>query len=143
MCARLVTYWEEHGDCQVPLAYPSDPELGRWANEQRSVLRGGTGTLHAFKIDHLDAIGFLVTRERFQECWERQFANLVKYKNTHGSLTINHTDAGCLLKWTAAQRWLERNGIMPAEHKRKLIEIGFQWDRRREPKPEPNPVPSE
>lgn len=48
MFSRLVTYWEEHGDCQVPRAYPSDPELGLWADEQRMVLRGATGTLHPF-----------------------------------------------------------------------------------------------
>ena len=140
---RLVTYWEEHGDCHVPRSYTSDPELGRWAHEQRTLLSAGTGTMHAFKIDRMDAIGFLVTAERYQECWEQQFANLVEYKNTHGSLTINHIDAGGLLKWTASQRWLERNGILSAERKRKLIAIGFQWDRHRKPKLTPNPDPSE
>ena len=64
MCARLVAYREEHGDCLVPKSYNSDPKLGRWVAQQRAQKK--RGTLLDDRVTRLESIGFAwaVTRRQ-------------------------------------------------------------------------------
>jgi Helicase associated domain len=123
MYSRLVAYRMSHGDCLVPGDYSRDKELARWVEEQRSRLK--LGSVSPGRIERLDAIGFLMTKEKYEQYWNRQFKSLVMYQRKHGTTVVGHTTAGRLLRWTAAQRYLFRNKLMTEEHEKRLESIGF------------------
>ena len=57
MYQRLVKYKAKHGDCNIPSAFPSDPDLANWVANQRH--RKKIGSLSADRAHRLDEIGFL------------------------------------------------------------------------------------
>ena len=52
--ARLAAYKAAHGDCNVPVCWAEDPQLGSWVNRQRYAPSGMT----AARVAKLDALGF-------------------------------------------------------------------------------------
>jgi Helicase associated domain len=125
MYSRLVEYRKIHGDSLVRSDYSQDKELARWVEEQRSGLKDGSVVPR--RIERLDAIGFLMTKKKYAQYWNRQFKNLVSYQRTHGTTVVGHPTEGRLLRWTTAQRYLYQNKILSKEHQRKLESIGFDW----------------
>jgi Helicase associated domain len=57
MYQRLTKYKAKHGDCNIPSAFPSDPDLANWVANQRH--RKKIGSLSADRVRKLDEIGFL------------------------------------------------------------------------------------
>jgi Helicase associated domain len=125
MYARLLSYRQDHGDCRVPSDYSQDEQLAHWVEELRSGLK--TGSIHPARIERLDAIGFLTTKENYATHWNEQFENLVSYQNQHNSTVVTHTSAGRLLRWTIAQRYLYRRRLLWKEQEERLQSIGFDW----------------
>jgi len=52
----LKHYEKTHGDCDVPAAWPKNPQLGGWVARQRKAKK--RGTLSPKKIERLNALGF-------------------------------------------------------------------------------------
>jgi len=57
MFTALVQYKEKHGDCNVPITWPENPQLGRWIANQRTSKK--RGTLSEDRIRRLEAFGFV------------------------------------------------------------------------------------
>ena len=53
---ELVEYKRIYGHCHVPVRFPSNPALGRWARRQRQYKKDGT--LLEERMNRLDSIGF-------------------------------------------------------------------------------------
>ena len=57
---QLKEYKEKHGDCDVPQRYKANPQLGMWANNQRSIHnKTKKGKLSPVQIKSLEDIGFV------------------------------------------------------------------------------------
>ena len=54
--AELQAFTDRHGHCNVPLAYPENPELGQWMSTTRAARKANR--LSADRIKRLDALGF-------------------------------------------------------------------------------------
>lgn len=133
MYARLVSYRGLHGDCLVPREYSEDKELARWVEEQRLGLK--SGSIHPSRIDRLDAIGFLMTKETYASYWSKQFENLVSYQSQHNTTEVSHPSAGRLLRWTNAQRYMYRHRLLMKDQEERLQSIGFDWRRQKRSNP--------
>eukprot|EP00531_Pseudo-nitzschia_arenysensis_P010816 CAMPEP_0116134982 /NCGR_PEP_ID=MMETSP0329-20121206/10950_1 /TAXON_ID=697910 /ORGANISM="Pseudo-nitzschia arenysensis, Strain B593" /LENGTH=434 /DNA_ID=CAMNT_0003629757 /DNA_START=30 /DNA_END=1334 /DNA_ORIENTATION=+ len=86
MFNRLVKYKETHGDANVPLRYPKDPQLGAWVNYQRTTRR--QGKLSLGKIDKLNSLEFEWNPMKHAATWEQMFWRLLAYKNCHGDTKV-------------------------------------------------------
>jgi Helicase associated domain len=128
MYARLVLYRRIHGNCLVPSDYAEDNELARWVEAQRSGLK--VGSIHPSRIERLDALGFLMTKESYAAYWSKQFENLVAYQREHNTTFVSHPSLGRLLRWTCAQRYLYRQRLLAKEQEERLQSIGFDWRRQ-------------
>ena len=117
--AELVAFKEANGHCNV---IQSSGFLGKWCTTQRRYRN--TGELILERIARLDAIGFdwdPVTSE-----WDKNYAELVAYKEAHGHLPIGKRSA--LGSWCGVQRVCYKNGKLSSERIAKLEAIGFPWD---------------
>ena len=126
MIDALSRYKREHGDCNVPGAWPEDRQLGIWVKSLR--LRRRQNTLTPSQVKQLDRLGFVWNFRG--DAWEKKCAELVKYKKRHGDCqvsTLSPTHAALGL-WVRNQRNLHRRGKLSEEHRRRLDQLGFVWD---------------
>ena len=54
---ELTAYKEVHGDCNVPRAWPENPQLGYWVAKQRTAYT--KGNLSEEHVQRLNASGFV------------------------------------------------------------------------------------
>ncbi len=61
--------------------------------------------------------------------WERKFRLLSEFKERHGYCNVSPHDKAHrgLLAWGAVQRTARKDGVLDAEHARRLDELGFDW----------------
>ncbi len=131
MYKALVEYKEEHGDCNVPNQYPTNPELGRWVcNVQRPLYKRGVLTTE--KIKRLEAIDFVWDLKEYQ--WEEMYQALVDYRKEHGDCNVPHNYANNqqLAHWVANQRVNYRRRQLPKDKTARLKALGFIWNPREE-----------
>lgn len=107
MFRQAEAYYRKHGDLDVPKRYVTAEglSLGPWPMTQRKVKRGLCNErLTQKQIDRLDAIG-MVWRNKFDDQWERAFAEAQRWYASHGNLEIPiaHVASGIHLR-----RWLPR-----------------------------------
>ncbi len=60
--AEVEKFKAKHGHCEIPLAYPDNPKLGRFINAMRT--KRNKGTLSADRFAKLDSLGFLWASNR-------------------------------------------------------------------------------
>ena len=127
MFAVLVAYKRTHGDCDVPLRWKDNPQLGRWCNQQRSIF--GSNNLSQDHVTRLEQLGF--AWNPLEVAWEEMFAALVAYKQTHGDCNVPNRwkDNPKLGSWCNTQRLSYKKGKLPLDHIKRLQELGFVWDR--------------
>jgi hypothetical protein len=125
MYSRLLEYREKHGDCLVSRDDPDNRELSVWVEQQRAALKDGS--IHPRRIERLDAVGFLMTKDKFLAYWNKQFKKLSEYKKETGTTYVKHAGEGRLFRWTSAQRYLRRRNVLQRDHELKLDSIGFEW----------------
>lgn len=133
------SYYEEHGDLEVPRRYKTEGghSLGNWLGVQRKVRKGLVyGILTTNQIQRLDAIGMrwgYVT----DLSWEQKFEAAKAFYEENGHLDVQAlyvTESGITLgSWIANMRACEAAGIRPKyltpERKAQLESIGMIWDR--------------
>jgi hypothetical protein len=123
----LREYKAKHGDCNVPLKWGEDRDLGRWVARQRHWKR--RGILSVERIGRLEEIGGFVW-DPFDAAWEQHFIMLREYKEKHGDCNVpkrcqEDADLG---RWVNAQRTQRRLGKVSEKHIQQLTQLGFEWE---------------
>ena len=124
MLARLAAYRERYGHAGV--TDERDHGLARWIIRQRSYRK--EGTLMNYRRERMDAAGF--PWEAVECRWEEQFARLREFRERfgHPQVPVKWKEDLKLGRWVSHQRELHRTGCLPAEYRRRLEEIGFEWN---------------
>ena len=81
---QLVDYKRVHGNCNVPIKYNANPQLGNWVRQQRTKKE----TMSEEKRKRLNSIGFTwkVREAHIPVDWEIRFQQLVDYKRVSRQL---------------------------------------------------------
>ena len=126
--AELITFKETHGHCNVSDRYPENPQLGVWVTNQRSIKSRGKHTED--RIRRLEELGF--EWSQLDEQWEKRFAELITFKETHGHCNVPRTypENPQLGVWVTNQRTNRSVGKLSEIRIRRLGELGFEWDSR-------------
>ncbi|MEO6787602.1 MAG: helicase associated domain-containing protein [Chthoniobacteraceae bacterium] len=124
MLARLEAYRKQYGHAGV--TDERDHRLARWIVRQRSYRNAGV--LKKYRCERLDAAGF--PWEAVDCRWEEQFARLLKFRERFGHARVARQwkEDNVLGRWVAHLRELHRAGKVPPERRRRLDEVGFEWE---------------
>jgi hypothetical protein len=137
---RLEAYKAVHGDCNVPLRWADDKQLGKWVVHQRGrkrkLDRGEPSKgMTAERAARLTALGLVWDQNEAK--WEAQLARLVAYKAKHGDCSVPQDSAAdsALGRWVNSQRVGKRKldrgepseGMTVARAAR-LTALGLVWD---------------
>ena len=127
MFNALSEFKEKQGGCDVPLAWPDNPQLGKWVESQRVARR--RGWLNENQIRRLNDIGFT-----WESSWEAMFEALHQYKKKHGHCDVMFFPGDKpiveeLSNWTHKQRLERRHGRLTEGQITRLNKIGFEWYR--------------
>ena len=127
MLARLAAFREKHGHDRVTKVL--DYRLTRWLERQRWYLK--KGQIKPERREQMDAAHFPWSPPGKSEprSVEESLRRLAKYQERFGHTLVpaRWKEDGALGRWVAHQRELHRAGRMPAERRRRLDAIGFQW----------------
>lgn len=125
--AALQNYHDKHGDCVVPIGYRTKDHypLGLWVATQRDF----EGMYPRDKFHRLNALGYIWNMREYH--WERAFAELKLYKETHGDCMVpkkyivdGDLDLG---EWVIKQRADLHFNFLPQDKLERLNDIGFSW----------------
>ena len=124
--AELQAYKDIHGDCDVPDDFQENPPLGTWLSLQRRLQK--SGHLRTDRKDRLDELG--VDWDPLASRWENMFTELRRYKDNHGNCNVRRRwkENPLLASWVDVQRQNHRDGVLSAERKTRLDELGFDFD---------------
>ena len=128
--AALVKFKEREGNCLVHGDHiESDYRLGEWVSNQRSI----KDKLPKDRLQDLDKLGFVwnVTTDQ----WEEGFNALVTFKEREGNCLVpnNHLENGYRLgQWVSVQRRSKNISDKSNPQIRRLIELGFVWNKFKE-----------
>jgi superfamily II DNA or RNA helicase len=122
---ELVAYQKAHGNCDVPVKWKENPQLGGWAAAQRSLRK--SGKLHSERERMLNEIGFDWRADQNKEDWETRFGQLKDYKQRFGDccVPVKWAENPRLGAWVSQQRHFQKGGKLSPEKERLLNEIGF------------------
>jgi hypothetical protein len=123
MYGRLVAYFKEHGNANVPQHYGKDKQLGNWVHKLREPVR--KDRLGAHRLALLDALGFVWSAYDAQ--WDEMYDQLASYykENGHTKIPTNHPNQK-LYRWANTQR---RETDLTPERKARLDQLDFRWSR--------------
>ncbi|MBF0425067.1 MAG: Helicase associated domain protein [Magnetococcales bacterium] len=126
MRQRLIAYKERHGDTRVPNVLPEDPELARWATEQRKSRLAET--LATERIDALDQLGFVWDMEAARAAEMRQRLLRFREQTGHLDIPVPFPEDPVLAAWVVELRRKWRKGEIEAHSVADLTGLGFVWD---------------
>ncbi len=128
---ELVAYQTAHGNCDVPVKWKENPQLGGWAAAQRALRKAGK--LHPERERLLNGIGFEWRADRNKEEWETRFNQLKDYKQRFGdcSVPVKWQENTQLGAWAAQQRHFQKAGKLSPEKEKLLTDLGFVWASKR------------
>lgn len=129
MYRKLVQFHKRFEHCVVPSSWGGYPRLSEWVKRQRHLQE--EGTLSKERWRRLKALGLATKKPgSLDPRWERSFVRLMEYKRQYGNCRVpaeskEHFKLG---QWCVKMRRHKRNGVMSAEKRRRLDEVGFVWD---------------
>jgi len=133
---ELLDFRTVYGHVNVPRYWVENPRLSNWVSNQRRLLR--LGLLPEPRRARLAALGIAwesaeARREQQQEAWDRMFGALRAFKRSTGHLEVPRgwPVEPALAAWLASQRFLWRNGQLPASRTERLHELDAEWHRSR------------
>jgi len=138
MIQRLKAFKTKNGHCNVPVRYPADTKLGRWAWRIRAT-RGAT--LSKQEISKLDALGFdwhfsEIGRQKIVRHLMVRRLKAFKKMNGHCNVPARYPADLKLGGWVMHVRTKKRSGTLSNQQIAELDAIGFDWnpseDKRRE-----------
>jgi Helicase associated domain len=123
---ELMTFKAREGHCHVSSAYPENPPLGIWLNNQRSQQK--KGRLSHDYLDRLTALGVDWTPN--EGAWERRFRELELFKarEGHGNIPQDYPENPQLGSWLSNQRQFKRRGTLSQDRINRLEGLGVVWD---------------
>ena len=129
---ELRTYKSSHGDCNVPVRWPENPQLGAWVSMQRELKK--QGSLQPKRVKLLEELGF--AWRAIGEPWEVRYAELLEFKEKHGNCDVprESPENPPLGIWVVNQRSKRKRGKLTPDRERLLTEAGFTWETRTPPK---------
>lgn len=138
--AELCGYKERMGNTLIPVKWPENPLLGRWASAQRYKYK--CGKLRKEYVDRLTSIGFewdaRPVSSRISKPpanpdkhWLEMFARFKEYAAAHGAAAVQVVDeeTAKLRRWMLSQRQAKKRGHLREARTKALDEIGFLWQR--------------
>lgn len=130
--AHAKAYREAQGHLDVPARYVCEDgyRLGNWLKNLRTARNSKRGmALTPNRIAQLDTLGMIWNRVDFG--LERSLYSAARYAAEHGNLRVpvNYVDEDGfkLGRWLAEAR--NRQNDLPAEKKRRLTELGMEWQK--------------
>jgi len=126
---ELIQFNEEHGHCNVPQHYKTNPKLGAWVSNQRRVYnKMKRGKLSSEQIKLLEEIGFIWNPPRGKQAgvWDERFSQLKEYKDQNGHCRVYEPNPQLGL-WVDRQRQLFKNGKLSKE---RIESLNRRWDER-------------
>lgn len=131
-CQELVEFHRQHGHCRPPHKAPWQ-KLAEWILRVRQ--RHALGQLSAERVQHLQALGFDWTSSgpnwhTLDAAWDRQLAALAAFKERFGHTILpeHWPENQPLATWLRHQRHLGQNHQLRADRRRKLEQLGFDFD---------------
>ena len=135
---ELVDYKQVYGNCNVPIIYNANPQLGNWVRKQRT----NKETMSEERRKKLNSIGF-TWKVHISVDWEIRFKQLVDYKRVHGDCSVQqyYKENPQLGTWVMKQR--TKKETMSENRRNQLNSIGFAWRLQAgRPKQQPRVRPS-
>jgi hypothetical protein len=135
MFQRLLQFKEKHQHTLVPYLYDQDRKLGSWVMMNRQVYK--EGRMPPERHARLQEIDFVfevqVDREDAslqQRLWNAQYERLQAFRQTyqHSRVPKDYPADTALSNWVAAQRSLQRKGMLLEARREALDKIGFVWN---------------
>jgi hypothetical protein len=125
MFARLLTFKEKTGCCDVPRGSPENVQLAIWAHAQRRLYK--FGRLSSERVQRLTALGF--EWDPLTAAWEEMFAHLVRYKERFGHCNVpaKWPEDQQLRRWIGNQRQFRKTKRLSRQRVRRLDNVGFDW----------------
>ena len=134
------TYYQAHGNLDVTATYVCEDgyRLGGWISNQRAKRKGHNGrTLTDEQIERLDHIGMIWSQVDY--AFEQGYLAAKEYLEEYGDLWVPASyvtaDSFRLGYWLLSKRqaYNDKNEAqLTEEQKKRLEELGFQWDNRHE-----------
>lgn len=125
---KLIEIHQTHGHCIV--GGVAHDKLRNWLENQRAFY--SKNILRKDRQELLDEVGFEWNPTKdtsYQDMWNKNFANFLEYKRTHGGCTkvpYTYTKGG-LGGWASNQSQIFRDGDMEAHRARLLLDEGFPY----------------
>lgn len=125
MFVELVEFFKVHGHCNVPSDWAAQPELARWAAQQRSAKK--QDCLTPEQVSRMEELGFAWNTHDGD--WDAMFAKLVEHMRPMHTGKPRETPASDELKrWMLTQRQSKKRGDLDSEREKRLTSIGFDWE---------------
>lgn len=126
--AKLVQYYNEHGDTNVPQSY-KDKTFAFWVTTQRR--RYKKNDLSSSQIELLEKINF--SWDLFEAAWKQKYEALKLYfkENGHSDVPVTFSENN-LGTWVATQRAQYKKNVLSNEKIELLQELNFKWYRLNE-----------
>ena len=124
---ELLQYKKLYGNCDVPVTFPDNRELGNWVNSQRKLKK--KGKISADNERQLSEAGF--NWKYFDIIsWEDRFEALLQYKKVYGNCNVpsKMVETRQLGNWVVRLRQLKKKGKLDSDHERQLNAEGFRWE---------------
>lgn len=126
LLSALLKFKEINGHCNVPRAWPENPELSYWVSKQRDNYR--KGLLSPERIELLEQTGFIW--DTIQNNWEENYSALIEYKSATGNCDV--PDKWPMNKklshWVGKQRSDWKKNRLLVDRIESLNAIGFTWN---------------
>jgi superfamily II DNA or RNA helicase len=121
----LVAFKAQHGHCNVPAIYSSNPMLGHWVNSQRQEYR--SGRLTQDRQSRLATLGF--DWDPFEWQWEAGLKALQSFHRREGHCRVprGHRERDYPLGNWAHSKRQDKETLTP-ERRERLDALGFVWD---------------
>jgi hypothetical protein len=122
---QLREYKERLGDCNVPVRWPENKQLGMWVAAQRTMRKSGKLQQNREKL--LSEIGFEWRVDSHNEEWVSRLDQLKAYRERFGNCRVpmKWAENPQLGAWVTNQRYRLNNGTLSPERARLLNEIGL------------------
>ena len=126
-------YWERKGNLNIPEQYQTEDgfRLGKWLSRQCDDEQ--RGVLSEERKKRLEKIG-MVWHGKQQLRWDKATSAAKAYYEENGNLDIpgvyKTDDSFGLGLWLKMQHEYERSGSLPDDRRRKLEEIGMEWEKK-------------
>ncbi|HEY1717781.1 MAG TPA: Helicase associated domain protein, partial [Verrucomicrobiae bacterium] len=128
MYEQLKTYHAEHGDCEVPSKWKTNPKLANWVITQRERHKAGMISDEQGRL--LKTLDF-TWEKRKRGSWDKRLAEVVAFKlaNGHCKIPVDKTGLGQFVNRMRTDR---NSGKLSDDRIAKLDAAGFTWGSREE-----------